>query len=222
MTPDPISGRRLGVLISGRGSNLQVLIDAVEGGLLDAVIAVVISNRDDAAGLDRARRAGIEAICLSHRGWPSRNDYDHAIVKELQQRGVDVVCLAGFMRVLGPAMIEAFSNRIINIHPSLLPSFPGVDAQRQAFEHGVKVAGVTVHLVTAELDGGPIILQRVVPVLDTDTVNTLSARILAEEHQAYVEAVRVLLEEPWMVEGRRFIRPASVGGVSGVRPRAGN
>jgi phosphoribosylglycinamide formyltransferase 1 len=211
MTPDPISGRRLGVLISGRGSNLQALIDAVADGRLNAVIAVVISNRDDAAGLERARRAGIEAISLSHRGWPSRDEYDRALAKELQQRGVDVVCLAGFMRVLGPSMIEAFSNRIINIHPSLLPSFPGVDAQRQAFEHGVKVAGVTVHLVTTELDGGPIILQRVVPVLDTDTVDTLSARILAEEHQAYVEAVRVLLEEPWTVEGRRFVRSASAG-----------
>ena len=163
MTPDPISGRRLGVLISGRGSNMQALIDAVANRRLDAVISVVISNREDAVGLDRARRAGIETICLSHRGWSSRDDYDRALVKELQKRRVDVVCLAGFMRVLGPAMIEAFPNRILNIHPSLLPSFPGVDAQRQAFEHGVKVAGVTVHLVTTELDGGPIILQRTRP-----------------------------------------------------------
>src|SRR4030095_16866415 len=173
MTPDPISGRRLGVLISGRGSNLQALIDAVADGRLDAAIAVVISNREDAGGLARARHAGIEAICLSHRGWPSRDDYDRALIKELQQRRVDVVCVAGFMRVLGPKMIDAFPNRIVNIHPSLLPSFPGVDAQRQAFEHGVKVAGVTVHLVTSELDGGPIILQRVVPVLETDTVDAL-------------------------------------------------
>jgi phosphoribosylglycinamide formyltransferase-1 len=225
MTPDPISpisGRRLGVLISGRGSNLQALIDAVADRRLDAAIAVVISNREDAAGLERARRAGLEAICVSHRGWPSRDDYDRALVSELQKRRVDVVCLAGFMRVLGPAMLDAFRNRIVNIHPSLLPSFPGVDAQRQALEHGVKVAGVTVHLVTTELDDGPIVLQRVVPVLDTDTADTLSARILAEEHHAYVEAVRILLEEPWVVDGRRFLRPARAAEVSGVRPPAGN
>jgi phosphoribosylglycinamide formyltransferase-1 len=222
MTPDPISGRRLGVLISGRGSNLQALIDAVAERRLDAVIAVVISNREDAAGLERARRAGIEAVCVSHRGWPSREDYDRALVKELKRRGVDFVCLAGFMRVFSPVMIEAFPNRIVNIHPSLLPSFPGVDAQRQAFEHGVKFAGVTVHLVTNELDSGPIILQRVVPVRDTDTVDTLSTRILAEEHHAYVEAVRILLDEEWTVEGRRFVRLGQVGEASGARPPAGS
>jgi len=132
------------------------------------------------------------------------------------------VCLAGFMRVLGRAMIEAFPNRILNIHPSLLPSFPGVDAQRQAFDHGVKVAGVTVHLVTTELDGGPIVLQRVVPVLETDTADTLAARLLEEEHHAYVEAVRILLEEAWAVDGRRFVTRARVGEVSGARPRAGS
>ncbi len=222
MTPDPISGRRLGVLISGRGSNLQALIDAVTDGRLDAAISVVISNREDAGGLERARRAGIEAICLSHRGWASRDDYDRVLVKELQQRGVDLVCLAGFMRVFSPVMIEAFSNRIVNIHPSLLPSFPGVDAQRQAFEHGVKVTGVTVHLVTTDLDSGPIVLQRVVPVLDTDTADTLAARILAEEHRAYVDAVRILLEESWAVDGRRFVRRARVGEASAARPPVGN
>jgi len=222
MTRDPISGRRLGVLISGRGSNLQALIDAVANRRLDAVITVVIANREDAGGLDRARRAGIETIGLSHRGWSSRDDYDRALVKELQKRRVDVVCLAGFMRVLGRAMIEAFPNRILNIHPSLLPSFPGVDAQRQAFDHGVKVAGVTVHLVTTELDGGPIVLQRVVPVLETDTADTLAARLLEEEHHAYVEAVRILLEEAWAVDGRRFVTRARVGEVSGARPRAGS
>ena len=222
MTRDPISGRRLGVLISGRGSNMQALIDAVANRRLDAVISVVISNREDAVGLDRARRAGIETICVSHRGWSSRDDYDRALVKELQKRRVDVVCLAGFMRVLGRAMIEAFPNRILNIHPSLLPSFPGVDAQRQAFDHGVKVAGVTVHLVTTELDGGPIVLQRVVPVLETDTADTLAARLLEEEHHAYVEAVRILLEETWAVDGRRFVTRARVGEVSGARPPAGS
>jgi phosphoribosylglycinamide formyltransferase 1 len=208
MTPDPItvSGRRLGVLISGRGSNLQSLIDAVAGGHLNASLSLVISNRDDAQGLERARRAGIEAICLSHRGWKSRAEYDRALVRELQQRQIDLVCLAGFMRVLGPSMIDAFPNRIVNIHPSLLPSFPGVDAQRQALAHGVKVTGVTVHLVTSELDGGPIILQRTVPVLDDDTVATLSERILTEEHRAYPEAVRTLLDEAWTIEGRRFVK----------------
>jgi len=222
MSSGPVPGRRLGVLISGRGSNLQALIDAVGEGRLNADLSVVISNREAAGGLERARRAGIEAICVSHRGWPSRDDYDRALVRELQQRRVDVVCLAGFMRVLGPEMIGAFPNRIVNIHPSLLPSFPGVDAQRQAFEHGVKVAGVTVHLVTSELDGGPIILQRVVPVLETDTVDALAARILAEEHLAYVDAVKILLEEAWTVEGRRFVRPSRAGEVSAAQPPVGN
>ncbi len=222
MTHDPISRRRVGVLISGRGSNLGALIEAVADGRLDATLSIVISNRDDAAGLERARRAGIETLCMSHRAWTSRDDYDRALVRELQERQVDLVCLAGFMRVLGPSMIDAFPNRIINIHPSLLPSFPGVDAQSQALEHGVKVAGVTVHLVTRELDGGPIILQRTVPVLDDDSVETLSARILAEEHRAYPEAVKILLDETWTIEGRRFVRPGRAD--EGLRAplRAGN
>jgi phosphoribosylglycinamide formyltransferase-1 len=216
------SGRRVGVLISGRGSNLQALIDAVSDGRLDVSLSVVISNREDAQGLERARRAGIEAICLSHKGWRSRDEYDRALVRELQKRDVSVVCLAGFMRVLGAPMIEAFPNRILNIHPSLLPSFPGVDAQRQALDHGVKIAGVTVHLVTSELDGGPIVLQKPVPVLDTDTVDSLSARILAEEHRAYPEAVKILLDEEWSIEGRRFVRLDRAAEASQLRPLAGN
>ena len=204
--------RRLGVLISGRGSNLQALIDAVANGRLDASIEVVISNQADAEGLNRARRAGVEAVCVSHRGWPSRDDYDRALVAELRKRNVDLVCLAGFMRRLGPAMIEAFPNAIINIHPSLLPAFPGVDAQQQALEHGVKVTGVTVHLVTPDLDGGPIILQRAVPVLDTDTLATLSARILTEEHRVYPEAVKLVLDGAWTLAGRRFLRSQSAAG----------
>jgi phosphoribosylglycinamide formyltransferase-1 len=212
--------RRVGVLISGRGSNLQALIDAVADGRLDASLALVICNRADAEGLERARRAGVEAICVSHQDWRSRNDYDHALIGELQRRRVDVVCLAGFMRVLGPAMIAAFPNRILNVHPSLLPSFPGVNAQRQAFEHGVKVAGVTVHFVTGELDGGPIILQRAVPVLDSDTADTLAARILAEEHRAYPEALKIVLDGRWTLDGRRFVRLE--GEASAVRPPAGN
>jgi len=222
MTPDPISGRRLGVLISGRGSNLQALIDAVADGRLDATVAVVISNRDAVEGLERARRAGIEAITISHRGWHSRDDYDRALVSELQHRRIDVVCLAGFMRILGLPMIEAFRNRILNVHPALLPSFPGVDAQKHTLEHGVKFSGVTVHLVTSELDAGPIVVQRVVPVLDTDSVDTLSARILVEEHRAYPEAVKILLDEAWTIEGRRFIRLARDGAASTTRPLADN
>ena len=209
MTPDPIN-RRLGVLISGRGSNLQALIDAVGDGRLDASIVVVISNRAEAEGLDRARRAGIEALHISHRGSPSRDAYDRALVDELRKRGVGLVCLAGFMRLLGPAMIDAFPDAIVNIHPALLPAFPGVDAQRQAFEYGVKITGVTVHVVTRELDAGPILMQRPVPVLETDSVETLSARILAEEHRVYPEAVKLVLDGGWTVEGRR-VRPARAG-----------
>jgi len=208
MTPDPIN-RRLGVLISGRGSNLQALIDAIADGRLQASIAVVISNREDAAGLPRARKEGIEAICLPHRGWPTRDDYNRALVRELQTRGVGVVCLAGFMRLVGAPLIEAFPHRVVNIHPSLLPAFPGLEAQRQAIEHGVKVSGVTVHLVTAELDAGPIIVQRAVPVLPGDTADSLAARILEEEHRAYPEAVQAILDGGWRVEGRRLVAAKS-------------
>ena len=197
--------RTLGVLISGRGSNLQAIIDAVRDGRLDARIAVVISNRPDAHGLERARAAGIEALCVSHRAFPSREAFDRALVEELQARGVGLVCLAGFMRLLGPAFVEAFPNAILNIHPSLLPSFPGLDAQRQALEHGAKVSGVTVHLVDCQLDAGPIVLQRAVPVRDDDTVEALSDRILAVEHQAYPEAIRIVLDRRWRIEGRRFL-----------------
>ena len=197
--------RRLGVLVSGRGSNLQALIDAIGNGRLDATIAVVISNVAGAGGLDRGRNAGLETAVLDHRGWPSRDDYDRALVEELSAHEVDVVCLAGFMRRLGSPFIEAFPGAIVNIHPSLLPSFPGLHAQRQALAHGVKVSGVTVHLVTAELDAGPIIVQRAVPVLDGDTEDTLAARILVQEHQAYPEAVQRLLAGGWTVDGRRLV-----------------
>ena len=198
--------RRLGVLISGRGSNLQSLIDAIASGQLNATIAVVISNIENAAGLERARTAGIEAVVLSHRGWASRDDYDRALVRELQSRDVSVVCLAGFMRIVGTPLIEAYPNAIMNIHPALLPSFPGVDAQQQAIDHGVKVSGVTVHLVTVELDGGPIVLQRAVPVLENDTRETLSRRILEQEHLAYPEAVSIVLDGRWKIDRRRFVR----------------
>jgi phosphoribosylglycinamide formyltransferase-1 len=201
--------RRLGVLISGRGSNLQALFDATRDGRLRATIAVVVSNRADAAGLERARKAGIETVCIDHRAYPSRDEHDRAVVRELRARDVGLVCLAGYMRLVGAPLLEAFPNAILNIHPSLLPAFPGVDAQRQAVEHGARISGVTVHLVTAELDGGPIVVQRAVPVLDGDTPETLNERILVEEHRAYPEAVQVMLEGGWRVEGRRFVRSVS-------------
>ena len=196
--------RRLGVLISGRGSNLQALIDAIGDGRLRASIDVVISNVAAAPGLDRARAAGIETLVMDHRG-ATREAYDRALAGELLSRQVDLVCLAGFMRRLGPAMVTAFPNAILNIHPSLLPSFPGLDAQRQALDHGVKVSGVTVHLVADELDAGPIVLQQAVPVLDGDTPATLAARILVEEHRLYPAAVEKVLDGGWRLEGRRFV-----------------
>ncbi len=196
---------RIGVLISGRGSNLQALIDAVEEGQLQARIEVVVSNRPEAGGLERARAAGIETLVIDHRRFTARDDFDAAIAAALQQRGVRLVCLAGFMRLVGPRLLDAFPNAILNVHPSLLPAFPGVDAQRQALEHGVKVAGATVHLVTGELDGGPIVLQAAVPVRDDDSAETLAARILIEEHRIYPKAAGLILAGAWRLEGRRFL-----------------
>ena len=205
--------RRLGVLISGRGSNLQALIEAIQERRLDASLAVVISNRPDAPGLEHARRAGIEALHIDHRAWPSRDECDRALARELQGRAVGLVCLAGYMRLVGAPLLDAFPNAVLNVHPSLLPAFPGLDAQQQAVEHGVKVSGVTVHFVTAELDGGPVIVQRPVPVRDNDTAEQLAARILAEEHRAYPEAVKLVLDGGWRIEGRRFIRSQSAASV---------
>jgi phosphoribosylglycinamide formyltransferase-1 len=200
--------RRLGVLISGRGSNLQALIDAVRTGRLDATIAVVLANRPSAQGLELARQAALETVVLDHREWELRDTYDAALAAALQQRDVGLVCLAGFMRLIGPPMLDAFPNAILNIHPSLLPAFPGLDAQRQAVEYGVKVSGVSVHFVTDELDGGPVVLQRAVPVHDDDTDETLSVRILEQEHLVYPAAVEQVLAGGWRVEGRRFITTA--------------
>lgn len=197
---------RLGVLISGRGSNLQSIIDAIAARRLDATLAVVISNRSDAPGLQRAREANVEAVVLNARDYADRMAYDGAIADALNSRGVSLVCLAGFMRLVGPPLLDAFPERILNIHPSLLPAFPGLEAQRQALEHGVRVSGATVHFVNAALDAGPIILQAPVPVLDDDTVDTLSARILVEEHRLYPEAIQVVLDGRWSVQGRRFVR----------------
>ncbi len=198
-TPD------IAVLISGRGSNLQALIDAQAAGRLGGRIRVVIANRAEAAGLTRASAAGLETLVMPHGGYATRADYDRALVVALRERGVGLVCLAGFMRVLGPTFCEAFPEAVVNIHPSLLPAFPGVDAQQQAIDHGVKIAGATVHLVTPELDAGPIVLQRAVPVLEGDTADDLAARILTVEHEIYPEAVARLLAGGWRVEGRRVV-----------------
>ena len=203
------SERRLGVLISGRGSNLQSIIDAISGSRLTAQIAIVVSSRDDAAGLKRAREAGIETMCLRPRDYADRDAYDRATADALEMRRVSLVCLAGFMRLVGPPLLDAFPNRVLNIHPSLLPAFPGLEAQRQALEYGVRFSGATVHLVTSELDGGPIVLQAAVPVLEGDSVETLSTRILVEEHRIYPEAIHMLLDGGWSVRGRRFVRGAS-------------
>lgn len=199
------SQRTLGVLISGRGSNLQALIAAIQAGQLRASIRVVISNNADAPGLARAQDAGIETLVMPHRAYASRQAYDQALVQALQSRGVRLVCLAGFMRLLGPEFCEAFPSAVLNIHPSLLPSFPGTDAQAQAIAHGVKVAGATVHFVTPELDAGPIVAQRAVEVADTDTAAVLAARILEVEHELYPAAVSRVLEGRWRLEGRRVV-----------------
>jgi phosphoribosylglycinamide formyltransferase-1 len=196
---------RLGILISGRGSNLQAIIDAIDAGRLRASIAIVISNIADAPGLDRARAAGLDTLVIPHAGSRARADYDRRLVEALQQNRVDLVCLAGFMRLLSATFVDAFPNRILNIHPSLLPAFPGLNAQHQAFQHGVTVAGATVHFVNTELDAGPIVLQAAVPVLPDDTADSLAARILETEHRIYPEAIQRVLDDGWDLDGRRFV-----------------
>ncbi len=203
--------RRLGVLISGRGSNLQSIIAAIAEGRLDATIAVVVSNRADAAGLSKTKDAGIEAIHLSPQTFADRDSYDAALAEVLSTRNIDLVCLAGYMKIVGPRLLSAFPDRILNIHPSLLPAFPGLHAQRQALEYGVAVSGATVHLVGAGLDDGPIIQQASVPVRGDDTDETLSARILVEEHRIYPEAIQLVLDGGWRLAGRRFLRPRPAG-----------
>jgi phosphoribosylglycinamide formyltransferase 1 len=195
--------KKVGVLISGRGSNLQALIDAARAGALGGEIAVVVSNVEQAPGLDRARRAGLPAVVCDHRGL-SREDHDAALVGVMQAHAVDLVCLAGYMRLLSPVFLRAFPERILNVHPSLLPAFPGRDAQRQAFAHGVKVSGATVHVVDEGLDAGPIVAQEAVPVLEEDGPDELAARILEAEHRIYPGAVRAFLEGRLRREGRRL------------------
>lgn len=198
--------RRLGVLVSGRGSNLQAIIDAIASGRLDASIAIVVANRPGAAALDRAAAAGIATRCLNPEAFQGRDEFDRAIASVLAEKQVDLVCLAGYMRLVGVPLLSAFPNRILNIHPSLLPAFPGLDAQRQAIEHGVQISGATVHFVTRELDAGPIVLQAAVPVFPDDTAETLSARILVEEHRIYPEAIQIVLDGAWSLVGRRVVR----------------
>jgi phosphoribosylglycinamide formyltransferase-1 len=197
---------RIGILISGRGSNMVAITDAVKNGRIPgAEVAVVISDRSDAAGLTHARDRGIEALVVERRGL-TREQHESEIISLLRSRDVNLVCLAGYMRLLSSCFIESFRRRILNIHPSLLPSFPGLDVQRQTLTHGVKFSGCTVHFVDETLDGGPIITQRVVPVEDTDTEETLAARILVEEHKAYPEAIALVVGGGYEIRGRRVIK----------------
>jgi len=196
--------KRLGILISGRGSNFEAIAKNVAAGAIPAEIAVVISNRPEARGLEIARQRGLNAVCIPSKGL-DREIYDRMLLEELDKHGVDLVCLAGFMRLLSAAFVRHYPNRILNIHPSLLPAFPGLDAQHQALEHGVKISGCSVHFVDEHLDAGPIILQTTVPVLDEDTVEALSERILKEEHRIYSEAIRIVLAGAYRIEGRRVL-----------------
>ena len=193
----------LGVLASGRGSNLQAILDAIEAGRCPARVAVVVSDRKDAPALERARRAGAKAVHVDPRAYPGRVAFDEAVAEVLHQHAVELVCLAGYMRVLSPEFVRRFPGRILNVHPALLPAFPGLHAQRQALQHGVKVSGATVHFVDESVDTGPIVLQSAVAVLDNDTEDTLAARILVEEHRLYPEAIRLYAEGRLRVEGRR-------------------
>jgi phosphoribosylglycinamide formyltransferase-1 len=198
--------KRIGVLLSGRGSNFVALADSVAAGRIpDAEIAIVVSNREGAAGIDKAKDRGIPTRVIPSKGL-EREPYDRLVVAVLHEHKVDLICLAGYMRLLSPYFVASFPNRILNIHPSLLPSFPGLESQRQALEYGVKIVGCTVHFVDENLDAGPIVLQAAIPVHDADTEVTLSERILAEEHRIYSEAVRIVLEGKFKIAGRRVVQ----------------
>jgi phosphoribosylglycinamide formyltransferase-1 len=197
--------KKLGILLSGRGSNFEAIAESIQTGRLKAEIAIVISNRADAPGLESAKRRGLNAVLIPSKG-RVREEHDAEVVASLKQAQVDLICLAGYMRLLSPDFIRAFPNRIINIHPSLLPAFPGMDAQKQALEYGVKVTGCTVHFVDEHLDHGAIILQKTVPVLDGDDVHSLSARILEQEHTAYSEAIELLLSGEVEIQDRTVVR----------------
>ncbi|MBG99765.1 MAG: phosphoribosylglycinamide formyltransferase [Solibacterales bacterium] len=197
--------KKLGILLSGRGSNFEALADSVDAGRINAEIAIVISNKPNAQGLERARERGFEAECIPSRGF-GREEYDRQVVQRLKEKCVDLVCLAGFMRLVSAYFVGEFPERILNIHPSLLPSFPGLDAQHQALEHGVKFSGCTVHFVDENLDAGPILIQAAVPILDNDTEESLSARILSQEHRIYTEAINLVVDDKIRIEGRRVVR----------------
>ena len=196
--------KNLGILLSGRGSNFLAIADNISSGRLEAKIAVVISNRADAAGIETARQRGLNALVIPSKG-KLREEHDREVVAALHDHGVDLVCLAGYMRLLSPWFVQQFPNRILNIHPALLPAFPGLEAQKQALDYGVKLSGCTVHFVDENLDHGAIILQKVVPVLDSDDEHTLAARILEQEHTAYSEAIRIVLDGKYQIEGRRVL-----------------
>lgn len=198
--------KRIAVLLSGRGSNFEAIAESVRAGRIpDAEVAIVVSNRESAGGIEKARRRGIEAVVIPSKG-KQREEYDREVVALLKEKKIDLVCLAGFMRLLSPYFVQEFRHRILNIHPALLPSFPGLEAQKQALEWGVKFSGCTVHLVDEHLDAGPIICQAVVPVEDGDTEETLAARILREEHRIYAEAINLVLSGRYRIEGRRVLR----------------
>jgi phosphoribosylglycinamide formyltransferase-1 len=198
--------KRIGVLLSGRGSNFEALADSVAAGRIrNAEIAIVVSNREGAPGIDKAKERGIATQVIPSKGL-EREAYDRQVVAVLNGHAVDLICLAGYMRLLSPYFVSSFPNRILNIHPSLLPSFPGLESQRQALEYGVKFAGCTVHFVDENLDAGPIVLQAAIPVRDEDTEASLSERILAEEHRIYTEAVKIVLDGQYRIAGRRFVR----------------
>lgn len=210
----------LGVLASGRGSNLQAIIDAIESKRLDARIACVLSDKKDAKALERAEAHGIKALHLDPSGYDSRESYDRCLVDCLRKNEVELVCLAGFMRILTPAFVQAFPSRVINIHPSLLPSFPGLRVQRKALEHGVKFTGCTVHFVTEEVDAGPIIIQASVPVHDDDTEESLGQRILKEEHKIYPQAIQWIAEGRIRIKGRRvLLRGSRNRTLEGIEPQ---
>jgi phosphoribosylglycinamide formyltransferase-1 len=199
----------LGILLSGRGSNFEAIArNVAEGRIRNARIAVVISNRPDAPGIDTARRLGLTAVVIPSQG-KTRELHERELVGVLEPHKVSLICLAGYMRLLSPWFVRQFPQRILNIHPSLLPAFPGLEAQEQAFAYGVKVSGCTVHLVDEELDHGPIIVQKTVPVLDSDDEHSLAARILEQEHVAYSEAIQIVLEQPWRIVGRKLIKTGS-------------
>lgn len=204
------SNFKLGVLASGRGTNLQAIIDAIENRELNARIAVVLSNKKEAPALERAQKKGIETIHLDPRQFASKNEFDQAIAEELENRQVDLICLAGYMRILGPEFIRKFEGKIINIHPSLLPAFPGLDVQQKAIDYGVKFSGCTVHFVNEEVDGGPIILQAVVPVHDSDDEKSLADRILIQEHLIYPKAIQMIVENRLHIENRKVSCKESV------------